>query len=245
MDGGAMSDYKEDYLLLQSLRVNALYNNAAIPVVVMLCGAFGLTVTLWDERNSFMLLAWFFTLVIITAIRCFIVWKYHQSDQKPDEYPFWLNIYFIGTLVSGAIWGSTSLLLPTEYNVIEMGLITMFMLVVISGSIGIYSVFKRVYYALSLPTILPLIIFLGIQADKQLNSLCLITSLFTFFIFVIHYHSQRITSQLIQIKFDNKMLLENYEKDQDKIDILLRLNNTRTQQLEKARQELSYLKNKE
>lgn len=244
--GGDMSDNKEDHLLLQSLRVNALYNNAAIPVVVMLCGAFGLIVTLWDERNAFALLSWFITLLTITAIRCFIVWKYHQSEKKTEEYPFWLNIYFIGTLLSGVAWGASAFLLPTENSVIELGLITMFMLVVISGSIGIYSVFKRIYYALSLPTILPLIIFLCIQDGSQMNSLCLITSLFTFFIFIIHYHAQKITNQLLLIKFDNKVLLDHHEIDQEKINILERLNRTRTEQLEKARLELSYYrKNKD
>lgn len=237
-----MSDNKEDYLLIQNLRVNALYNNAAIPVVVMLCGAFGLTITLWDERNIIALLSWFFILITITAVRCFIVWKYHQSNKRPEEYPFWLNLYFIGTCLSGVVWGSTAYLLPAEDSVIELGLITMFMLVVIAGSISIYTVFKRIYYALSLPTIMPLIIFLLIQENEQLNKLCLITSLFTIFIFIVHFHAQKITNQLLLIKFDNKVLLENYEKDQDKINILQRLNRTRSDQLEKARLELSYLK---
>lgn len=237
-----MSDNKEDLLLLQSLRVNALYNNAAIPVIVMLCGAFGLVITLWDEINSTVILAWFVTLVIITAGRCFIVWKYHQSETKADEYAYWLNLYFVGTLLSGLAWGSTAYLLPTDPTIIEMGLISMFMLVVISGSIGIYSVFKRVYYALSLPTIVPLIFLLLIQGDEQMKSLCLITTLFTFFIFVIHYHAQKITNQLLLVKFDNSVLLDNYENDQEKINLLKNLNKTRTQQLENARLELSNLK---
>ncbi len=237
-----MSDNKEDYLLIQSLRVNALYNHAGIPVLVMLCGAFGLTITLWDERNAFAQLLWFISLITITAVRCFIVWKYHQSDKRAERYPFWLNLYFIGTCFSGVVWGSTAYLLPVEDSVIELGLITMFMLVVIAGSIGIYTVFKRIYYALSIFTIVPLIIFLLIQDNEQLNKLSLIAGVFTFFIFIVHFHAHKILNQLILIKFDNHLLLENYEKDQDKINILKRLNRTRSDQLEKARLELSYLK---
>jgi hypothetical protein len=240
--GEDMSDNKEDYLLLQTLRVNALYNNAAIPVVVMLCGAIGLLVTLWDERNVFALFSWFATLITITAVRCFIVWRYHQSEKTPEEYPFWLNIYFVGTFFSGFVWGTAAYFLPTENSTNELGLVTMFMLVVIAGSAGIYSVFKRIYYALSLPIIIPLIIFLLIQNNEQLIKLGLITAVFTFFIFVVHYHAQKITNQLLLLKFDNSVLIENYENDQEKINILKRLNKTRTQQLEKARLELSYLK---
>jgi len=237
-----MSDNTEDYLLLQSLRVNALFNNASIPVVVMLCGAFGLLITLWDEKNAFAQILWFFTLITITAVRCFIVWKYHKSDNSPEEYPYWLNLYFIGTLFSGITWGSTAYLLPTNNSEFELGLITMFMLVVIAGSIGIYTVFKRIYYALSLPTIMSLIIFLLIQDNEQLNKLGLITSLFSFFIFIVHFHAQKILNQLLLIKFDNKVLLDHHEIDQDKINILERLNKARTEQLEKARVELNYLK---
>lgn len=236
-----MSDNKEEYLIIQNLRVNALYNNAAIPVIVMLCGALGLMITLWNDRNSLSLVSWFITLFIITAIRSFIVWKYHHSDKKPEEYTYWLKIYFIGTLFSGTVWGSSAYLLPTDNSVIELGLITMFMLVVISGSIGIYSVFKRIYYALSLPTILPLLIFLCVQENNQLKSLCLIASLFSIFIFVIHYHAQKITNQLLLIKFDNKILLDHHEKDLDRINLLERLNKTRTKQLETARLKLNNL----
>ena len=239
-----MTQNKEDYLRLQSLRVSALYNNAATPVVVMLCGALGLVITLWNENNSTSIISWFIALVAITLVRCAIVWKYHQKEQKPETYPYWLNIYFIGTLFSGMAWGSTAFLLPSDFNILELGLIAMFMLVVISGSIGIYSVFKRIYYALSLPSILPFIILLFLQNDKQMHDLCIITTLFTFFIFIIHYHAQRITNQLLQVKYDNKLLLENYEKDQDRINILERLYITRTDQLEKAQFELSYLKKK-
>jgi magnesium-transporting ATPase (P-type) len=237
-----MFENKEDYLLIQSLRVNALYNNAAIPVVVMLCGACGLTISLWNDKNSVALISWFITLIIITAIRCFIVWKYQHSDKRVEDYPSWLKAYFIGTLFSGVALGSTAFLVPTDNNIIEYGLITMFMLVVISGSIGIYSVFKRIYYALSLPAILPLILSLYFQDGEQMTSLCLITLIFTIFIFIIHYHSQKITNQLLLIKFDNKVLLQNYDTDQEKINILMKLNKTRSKQLERAQLELNSLK---
>ncbi|HIF51980.1 MAG TPA: hypothetical protein EYQ42_10735 [Thiotrichaceae bacterium] len=209
----------------------------------MLCGAFGLLVSLWNETNVITLITWFISLVVITAGRYYIVLQYHHSEKRPEEYLYWLNIYSIGTVFSGVIWGSTAYLLPTNNSLVELGLITMFMLVVISGSIGIYSVFKRVYYALSLPTILPLILFLALQNNVQLNSLSLITSIFAFFIFTVHYHTHKMTTQLLLTKFDNKVLIDNYENDQDRINILEKLNRTRTQQLEKAKQELDYIKN--
>jgi len=237
-----MSNNTEDYVILQALRVDALYNNAAIPVVVKLCGALGLLIAFWDERNTYALFLWFTVAIIITVMCCLIVLKYHSTQKRLEKYPFWLNMYFIGTLFSGIVCGTTAYVLPVENNIIELGIITMFMLVVISGSIGIYSVFKRIYYAFSLPIIVPLIIFLFAQDNEQLNQLGLITSIFTGFIFVIHCYAQKITNQLLIIKFDNKFLIDGYKIDQEKINILERLNRTRSKQLEKARMELNYLK---
>ena len=215
-----ITNNKEDYLLLRTLRVDALYNNAVIPVIAMLCGALGLLITFWDKNNSSVLLLWFGAMIITTVGRCLIVLKYHSSPKKTEDYPFWLNLYFSGTFISGCIWGTTSYLLPVENSVTELGLITMFMLVAISASIGIYSVFKRVYYALSLPTILSLIFFLTLQENPQLNTLGIITAIFTFFIFIIHYHAHRIINQLLILKFDNQSLLDHYKHDQEKISIL-------------------------
>jgi len=238
-----MSDDTEDQVKINALRVDAIYSHVTIPVIVMLCAALGMVITLWDERNVHALLGWFIALIIITYIRYLIVAKYHASKKLPEQYSYWLNIYLLGTFVSAIVWGTTAYVLPAENNLIELGFITMLMLIVISGSIGIYSVFRRVYYTLCLPAIVPLILFLLFQNNEQLNKLGIITIIFTVFIFIIQYHSHRIINQLLVSKYDNKTLIDNYVRDRDRINILERLNNTRTKELKEVKGRLKQSNN--
>ncbi|GEM_PF-3153675 len=226
-----MSEQQQDFVKLNALRVDAIYNNSAIPVIVMLCGALGLLITLWDEKNIYFSLAWFTSIIIITLIRYLIVTKYHASQKLPEQYSYWLNIYLAGTFLAAIAWGTTVYVLSTNGDIINIGLVTMFMLILLSGSIGIYSVFQRIYYTLSLPAITPLIFYLLFHNNEQVNKLGIITIIFTVFIFIVQYHSHKIINQLLVFKYDNKLLLDNYEQDQDKINDLEQRHNATKQEL--------------
>ncbi len=226
-----MSDENEDFVKLNALRVDAIYNNAATPVIVMLCGALGLLITLWDEKNIYPSLIWFTSIIIITFIRYMIVTKYHNSQKLPEQYSYWLNIYIAGTFISAIVWGTTVYVLSTNSDIINIGLVTMFMLILLAGSIGIYSVFQQIYYALSLPAITPLIFYLLFHNNEQINKLGIITIIFTAFIFIIQYHSHKIINQLLVFKYDNKLLLDNYEHDQNKISVLEQRHNATKKEL--------------
>ena len=227
-----MSNNANDLVKINALKVDAIYNNASIPVIVMLVGALGLIITLWDARNTYAILSWFTALVVITLIRYLIFLRYKKTHKEPEHYTYWLNTFIYGAIVSASVWGTTAYILPVNNNVIDLGLITMFMLIIAAGAIGIYSVYRRVYYASCLPAIVPLILFLLYQDNEQLNKLGNITIIFSMCIFVMQYHSHRIMNQLIISKYDNKSLLNNYERDQARINVLELLNNARKKELE-------------
>ncbi len=142
------------------MRLEALYNNSIIPVFVTLTGCTALFYVLWNKEIAVAAISWLTILFIVTAIRCFIVTQYRTSKKSPEDYVYWLNIYIIGAICSGTVLGSTAYVFIVDYNIMNTGLLTMFILVMASGSIGIYSVFRRIYYGFNLPTIIPLIVFL-------------------------------------------------------------------------------------
>jgi hypothetical protein len=234
----------EDHVILQALRVDALYCHALTPMLSLLFGALSILIYFWSAGNVYPMLYWFALLCVITALRCLLIYKYKQSTIEPNQYPVWLKLYMIGVLSTATVWGSTIYIVPADNNYIDIGAVTMLMLIVISLSTGIYSVFHRIYYGLCIPMIVPLIYFLISHEDEQLHKMGNIAALYTGFVFVIQYHAHKIINQLLMIKFDNKLLLDSYEKDQDKIDILNRLNNTKNKQLERARYEINKLRKK-
>lgn len=174
-----MSNNTEDHVLLQALRVDALYCNAFTPMLSLLFGALSIIIYFWGVDNVYPMLYWFTVLCVIAAIRCLIIFKYKTYQIAPEEYPFWLSIYKFGLMITGIVWGSAVYILPVENNYIDIGVLTMLILVVISASTGIYSVFNRVYYCLSMPMIAPLIYFLITHESEQLHKMGLIVSLYT------------------------------------------------------------------
>lgn len=238
-----MSDNRDDYIKLNALRVEALYSHSVIPVAVMLCGALILVFILWSKTNALPLLTWFFILLLVTIGRYINVFRYRVAEKIPEQYIHWLNRYFYGAVLSGMIWGSAAYVFITSNDIVNVGLLCMFMLVVAAGSIGIYSIFQRMYYGFNLPAIIPLVVYLLSNSDELLNSLGIILIIFVGFIFVIQYDAHNVVNQLLVIKFDNRHLLNGYEKDQRRIRDLQGLNNIKDVEIKKIRTELNNLKN--
>lgn len=233
-----MSEKKDDLISLNALRVDVLYSNTLIPIAVTLIGCISLLFLLWSEKTIIAAITWLSILTIILAIRSFIVLRYHDSKKTPEDYAFWLNMFFIGVICSGSVLGSTAYVFIINNDIINISLLMMFILVLISGSIGIYSVFQRIYYGFTIPTVVPLVIYLLSQQDQLLNKLCIILIAFVFFIFIIQFHSHKMVNQLVTLKLDNNTLLENYDLDHERINILERMFNRCEMQLKNTREEL-------
>lgn len=234
-----MSDDTDDYIKLNALRVEALYDHSIIPVAVMLCAAVILVCILWNENNALALFAWFSMLLLVTIVRYINVFKYRTSEKNPGQYPFWLNMYFGGAVLSGMVWGSAAYVFITNNNTVDTILLTMLITVTAAGSIGIYSIFQRVYYGFNLPAVIPLIVYLVSRGDQLVNMLGAITVVFVGFIFVIQYDAHKVINQLLLIKLDNRFLLDSYERDQRRISKLEMLNKNKDEEIKKIRVELS------
>ncbi len=240
-----MTDVRDDHIKLNALRVETLYDHSVIPIAVMLCGAFILVFVLWDKNNSLPLISWFTILLLVTIGRFVNVYWYRASQKIPEQYSRWLNRYLIGAIMSGIIWGSAAFVFITRFNIVDIGILSMFMLVVTAGSIGIYSIYQRTYYGFNIPAIVPLIIYLLSNNDEILNSLGFVIIIFVGFIFIIQYDAHRVMNQLLLIKYDNHHLLNGYEKDQRRIRTLETLSTIKDIEISKIRTELNNFKKSE
>ena len=226
-----MNADENDLKRLKALQLDTLYYNSIVPVIVTLAGGFVLYYILLDVSNAVAAISWLTIYFIVSVIRIIAVRFYNISTKSPERHDYWLNIFFAGVVCSGTLLGSLAYIFIIDQDIINIGLLTMFILVVASGSIGIYSVFQRIYYGFNIPMLLPLIIFLLNQNNEQFNKLSIILIAFTVCIFIIQYYAHRSINQLLMIKIENENLLDGYEVDQDRIKDLQNLNNSYTIQL--------------
>ena len=233
-----MNAAENDLSRLNELRLNTLYHNSIVPVIVTMAGGFVLYYILWNESNRLATISWLTIYIIVSAIRIIIIRFYNISTKSPEDHDYWLNIYFVGAVCAGTLLGSLAYIFIIDQDIINMGLLSMFVLVVASGSIGMYSIYNRIYYGFNIPMLLPLIIFLSSQNNEQFNKLSIIFIAFTVCIFIIQYYAHRTINQLFVIKIENEDLLHGYEVDQGRIKNLESLNNSCTIQLSDTASEL-------
>ena len=233
-----MNANEKDLIRLKALRIETLYSNSIVPVIVALAGGFVLYYILLDELNAVAATSWITIYFIAAAIRIIVVRFYNVSTKSPERHDYWLNIFFAGVVCTGTLLGSMAYIFINDQDIINIGLLTMFVLVVASGSIGIYSIYQRIYYGFNISMLLPLIIFLLNHNNEQFNKLTTILIAFTVCIFIIQYYAHRAINQLLMMKIQSENLLDGYEVDQDKIKELESLNNSYTKQLKDSVSEL-------
>lgn len=239
-----MNSNNEDFIRLNALRLETLYNNSITPVFVTLIGGTVLFFVFWHKEIAVAAISWQILLLIISAIRYFITIRFQALTKSPDNYNYCLNIFFVQVICSGVLMGSIPYVFIVDNDIINIGLITMYILVFASGSVAIYSVFHRVYYGFTVPAAVLLIIYLLNQNNDLTNKLCMIFVVFVLFIFFIEYRSNKIINQLLTIKLDNNYLLDGYEIDQDRIKALEEMCNTNEKQLSAVRNELKLYREK-
>ena len=232
----------DDLSRLNEFRLNTLYYNSIVPVIVTAAGGFVLYYILWNESNAIATNSWLTIYIIVSAIRIIIIRFYNISTKSPEDHDYWLNIYFVGAVCAGTLLGSLAYIFIIDQDIVNMGLLSMFVLVVASGSIGMYSIYNRIYYGFNIPMLLPLIIFVSIQNNEQFNKLSIILIAFTVCIFIIQYYAHRAINQLFKIKIENENLLHGYEVDQGRIKNLESLNYVYSMQLSDTMDELDLYK---
>lgn len=227
----SLSDEK-DITVLNALRVEALYNHGVIPSVVTLIGALIIFFIFRGEELTGYQISWLVLLLIISMGRYFTVWLYKTIDVPAENYRSWLNLYFAGVVLTGSVIGSFVFIFSEHGEIYDIYLLTMFFLVLLSGSIGIFSIYQRIYYGFNLPLIIPLIAYLFSVDNTLLNTLAEFVCLFAIFIFIIQYQSHRIIDQLLSIRLDNRNLIDRYAVDQNRIDTLESTNDIKTRKIE-------------
>jgi len=226
-----MNADENDLKRLKELQLDTLYYSSIVPVIVTLAGGFVLYYILLDVSNTIAAISWLTIFFIVSVIRIIVIRSYNISIKSPKRYDYWLNTFFAGVVCTGTLLGSLAYIFIIDQDIINIGLLTMFILVVASGSIGIYSVYQRIYYGFNIPMLLPLIIFLLIQNNEQFNKLSIILIAFTVCIFIIQYYAHRAINQLLMFKIKNNNMFDEHKVDQDRIKDLQGLNNSYTTQL--------------
>lgn len=108
---------------LQLKQVEHLYANTVRAPVINIIIAAILSVLLWSVTPHPHILSWFLALLVLSGARIGLGWLYQRERRSPEESYYWIRCYIVAAVLSGAAWGSATLLMPPdriEYQALVM-----------------------------------------------------------------------------------------------------------------------------
>lgn len=198
-----MSDLKQ---------IERLYSHSYLSFIATF---FGAILVLWlfqTVAESLVLISWFAIFSILTFIRIVVTYHFQKSDQINTE--TWLMVFLILTFFSGTMWGITGFLFIPEGllslvdSVLYHGMLLLFIVALITGSIITYSASKMVYLCFSVPAIVPQCLMLISKGDIYHSSLGGFVLAYACIMFVISIYIHQIFSQCSKIEAQNEIIKE-------------------------------------
>jgi signal transduction histidine kinase/ActR/RegA family two-component response regulator len=201
------SDHMElqQYTLIEQTRT--LYKNFAGSLIGTLGVSFLTVWVLSDNFDLTGLLIWLAVSLFICFIRFVFVQKFDSEKVTEDNYRYWLNLYVIGSVLSGLNWGMVSILFFDAGSPTHVLFITCIYAGYISASVFSNSSYFPSFLAFSVPSSL---LFSGAmlsQADPFYIPFGLAV---LFYLLVLSFFSRRSHLFFVEaqeINFKNKALL--------------------------------------
>ncbi len=191
-------------------QIERLYSHSYLSFIATI---FGAILVLWlfkTVAEPLFLISWFAIISILTFIRIVVTWHFQKRDHNNTE--TWLIIFLIMTFFSGIMWGITGFLFIPEGllslvdSVLYHGMLLLFIVALITGSIITYSASKMVYLCFSVPAIVPQCLMLISKGDIYHSFLGGFVLAYACIMFVISIYIHQIFSEYSKIETRNDFL---------------------------------------
>lgn len=232
-------------------RIEYLHNRSLPGLSASIIAGCIMTWMLWNETDNNSLLFWLSLMVVINLLRIAFTYYYKKRAPLQISNNKILFLYYVGTVLSGIIWGMSSYMLMPGGSIITAGFIILFISGLTSGTTSNYSVFKFMYFGFAVPALGIPMIYLFNQGITEYQNLGIMVLFFTIFISMIAMRNHKQISESIILDNNNKNLLQHLNNQQEENDLLAKgyqdmrnLNEQLNAQLEEANNRIAQLESK-
>lgn len=190
--------------------VESLYEHSYLSFIATLFAAMLVFWLFKSIADINVLTTWLTIFVIVTTIRIFLSWWFLNTEHKNTE--AWLIAFIVMSMISGTLWGLTGILFFDEStlslldSVLYHGMLLLFIVALITGSIVTYSASKIVYVSFSVPAIVPQCLLLVAEGDKYHSLLGGIVLIYACVMFVFSVYIHKIFAENTKIEARNEFL---------------------------------------
>lgn len=198
--------------LLYAEQVRLLYKNAPLAYSTTILNGTILTYILSGHVPTSLLAGWYVGLLLVTALRAVLVWRYHNSPQEPGRAAFWNRRYLLGAAAAGSTWGSAALLVFPPDSVGHQAFVAFMLAGMSAGGITVLSSRIEVCLAFLLPTLLPLAWRYLTTGGELHVAMGILTLIFFAGMVISALGFHRTIRSSLNLRFDNQDLLSEIEQ---------------------------------
>jgi signal transduction histidine kinase len=189
-------------------QVKALYSQLPRSTSAMAASGVLMVAAMWPVVSHAVLLIWLALVVLNQSWRFYLWRKFKPTSPSATELRHWAVYWTIGAAISGSLWGACAILMYVPDSHAYQAFLVAALLAVTTGAVILIAMHLPSLYAFVFPTLLPLIIRIGL--DPNGLSLFLAIALVTLLAVMVAFgrNLNGILTESLHQRFENMELID-------------------------------------
>jgi diguanylate cyclase (GGDEF)-like protein/PAS domain S-box-containing protein len=201
------SQTEETYREVRAQQIALLFRQLPTALTATLLIAFIVVGVTWPVADAKMLLSWFIVVCALTGHR-FVLWRrFATNAPRAELMEPWLRSFFVGTLLSGIVWGAGGVLLAGQ-DLIHQFFFGLLLAGLAAGGVSTLSSYRGVYAAFLVPSMVPLAVGMALHLDPVHVAMALMMLLFVALMLGISARIHTTIAESLRLRFRNLGLVD-------------------------------------
>jgi signal transduction histidine kinase/CheY-like chemotaxis protein len=208
IDTATMRRARESELseLIRAEQVRLLYRQLPVSTGGSMMGALLLAGVMWSVVSHNAVIGWFACMAANQAWRLFLYFRFRAIKLTAADLDKWANLWALGSLISGCIWGAASFVLFVPHSEIYQGFLVVLIFGVTSAAVLLIGAHLPSFYAFVFPALLPIVVRNVIEGEPAHLTLAFIAGASTLAILSFGRNYNRVLVESLRNRFENETL---------------------------------------
>ena len=144
--------------LVEAEFIDLFFSQSPLGIASALISAVGLTLLLWRQVNSMLLVTWLVLITSVLLLRSFLIYLYHRKGGCLEQNKAWGRANAVGLGLSGCLWAAALVLIFPSHSLVHQLCLAFVICGVVTGSTSLYAGVPIAFRVFSVAPLLMLII---------------------------------------------------------------------------------------
>ena len=201
------SQSEETYRGVRAQQIALLFRQLPSALTATLLIAFIVVGVTWPVADAKLLLSWLIVVCALTGHR-FLLWRrFVANAPRAEQMEPWLRSFFVGTVLSGIVWGAGGVLLAGQ-DLIHQFFFGLLLAGLAAGGVSTLSSYRGVYAAFLVPGMVPLAVRMALYLDPVHVAMASMMLLFVALMLGISARIHATIAESLRLRFRNLGLVD-------------------------------------